>query len=123
MGYKRLSKIQLVLLGVVGFLILVLGIYHFTHHGMNSGKLELTSFLVLMLALFLPDPLKRKSYHRLSPLQIVLISFIDFWAIFFSIYHFTHNGTPSDILELSAFILLALVIFLPFKLPEQSKRG
>lgn len=120
MGYKRLSKIQLALLGVVGFLILVLGIYHFTHEGMNSGRLELASFVMLMLALFLPDPVK-KSYHRLSPLQIILVGIIDFWAIFFSIYHFTHEGMRSGILELSAFILLALVIFLPFKLPEQSK--
>ena len=122
MGYKRLSKIQLVLLGVVAFLILVLGIYHFTHQGLNSGRLELASFVMLMLALFLPDPVK-KSYHRLSPLQVILIGIIDFWAIFFSIYHFTHDGMRSGILELSAFTLLTLTILLPFKLPKQSQRG
>ena len=54
--YNRLNRFQLVCLSVACFLALFFGIYHLTTpDGMRSGILELSSFALLMLAIFLPS--------------------------------------------------------------------
>lgn len=115
MGYKRLSVIQIILVGIVGFLTFAYGIYHLTHQGTRSGTLELISLVLLMLALFLPHETKR-SYHRLSPLQVVFLGIVGCFALIFGIYHLTTpDGLRSGILELTSSALLTLTIFLPFR--------
>ncbi len=123
MGYKRLSVQQITFIAVVAFLTLCYGIYHLTHQGTRSGTLELISFVLLMLSLFLPDKMQR-SYHRLSPLQVALIGIVALFALYFGIYHLTTpDGKRSGVLELTSFTLLALTVFLPSKLTEQSQKG
>lgn len=113
MGYQRLSWAQTALIGMVGFLVLVLGIYHFTHKGMHSGTLELISVLFLAVVLLLPHS-TRWSYNRLSTIQIALIGIVDLLALFLGIYHLTTpDGMRSGIVELTAFTLLALAVLLP----------
>lgn len=115
LGYQRLSAAQFVLLGIVMLLILALGSYHITHGGWNSGRLELASFFLLALALFPPHRSKR-SFRNYSPLQLGLIGMVDFWAIYFGIYHLsTPDGLRSGIMELTAFTLLTTAVFLPGK--------
>lgn len=54
--YNCLSRFQLVCIGIACFLALFFGIYHLTApEGMRSGILELISFGLLMLAIFLPS--------------------------------------------------------------------
>lgn len=113
MGYQRLSLIQTALIGVVVFLVLALSIYHITHHGRGSGILELTSVVLLTLVLFLPHSPKR-TYNRLSVMQITSIGLVDICALFFGIYHLTTpDGLRSGTLELTAFTLLTLALLLP----------
>lgn len=113
MGYQRLSWVQTTLIGVVGFFVLLLGIYHFTHGGMQSGTLELVSVLFLGLVLLLPHSTKR-SYNRLSPIQTAFVGMVDLCVLFFGIYHLTTpDGMRSGVVELTAFMLLTLAVLFP----------
>lgn len=54
-SYHRLSVIQIVFIGVVDFFALLFGIYHLTTpDGLRSGISELTIFVMLTLAIFVP---------------------------------------------------------------------
>ncbi len=123
MAYKRLSKVQIVFIAMVGALTLAYGIYHLTHQGTRSGTFELISFALLVLSLFLPNK-PNLNYHQLSPLQVILIGIVAGVAGYFGVYHLTTpDGLLSGILELISFTLLALAIFLPFKPRANSKRS
>lgn len=111
-GYQRLSVLQLVLIAVVMVLILMYSIYHLTHEGTTSGTYEMISFGLLLLALFLPYRSKR-TFRRLTDLQVAFIGTVDFFALFFGIYHMTRpDALRSGILELTSFTLLTIVIFI-----------
>ena len=54
-SYHRLSPLQVALIGIVASFALYFGIYHLTTpDGKRSGVLELTSFTLLALTVFLP---------------------------------------------------------------------
>lgn len=115
-----MTLIQRVIIGTVTLIVLVLGLYHSTHNGYGSGSLELTSAMLLMLAVFLPYSTK-KTYRGLSVIQRVFIGIVDLLVLTFGIYHLTTpDGMRSGILELTAFTLLTLVLFLPGKLGTES---
>ncbi len=128
-GYKRLAPVQRVLISLVSLLILMYGIYHLTHKGEVSGRTELAGFGLLMLALLLPHR-ARRSYHRLSELQVVCLGLVDGFVLGFGIYHLTTpDGLRSGIMELSSFALLTAAILYPFREPgdergaESGERG
>ena len=115
MGCKSLSKTQVAFVGVTALLVLSYGTYHLTHRGTTSGIVELTAFVLLILALALPAK-EMIRYHRLSRLQLLLIGTVAFIALVFGIYHLsTPDGKRSGVLELLSFALLSLTIFPPFR--------
>lgn len=117
MGYKRLSRIQTALVGSTALLVLSYGSYHVSHRGPASGIAELTAFVLLMLALLLPDD-ARKRYHRLGQRQLILIGTVAGVALAFGLYHLsTPDGKPSGVLELLSFTLLAIAVLAPFRSP------
>ena len=98
-------------MGFTTVFIFSLGLYHITHQGRNSGTTELIAFVLLLLALFLPHQ-TRHNFRRYSALQIALIGVVDFFALYFGIYHLTTpDGLRSGIMELTTFTMLTTAIF------------
>ena len=111
-------RMALILIGLFVFWALCLGIYHITHGGgWRSGTVEL--FLAALFGI-LAYLVYRNSFKKYSPVgykrsRIAMLSVIGPVALLLlglSVYHFTHQGLRSGIIELSLAIILSAIGFL-----------
>jgi hypothetical protein len=110
----RLRRVTTTLVAIVATLCLSVGIYHLTHQGLHSGVTEigLSVFLCyLTFRVYRSGVSTAKSgwFHRALSVTIGIISGV---FLFLSIYHFTHQGLPSGIVELGMASLLATTLYL-----------
>jgi hypothetical protein len=105
---------------LLGFFILIdvtLGFYHLTHGGgWVSGSTELL-FAVIMSAagylIFKNSPQKdQHNSARNRRIGLLIIAGVAIVVFILSIYHFTHNGLPSGILEALMTLLLVSILLL-----------
>jgi Co/Zn/Cd efflux system component len=116
-SYKnRLAALTLIITFIV--VDIVLGFYHLTHGGgWVSGSIELLfSVLMGMAGTFILNWKQKEnsaensySYLRIAKIIISLIALV---VLILSIYHFTHNGFPSGIIELVMTMLLVTILYL-----------
>jgi hypothetical protein len=110
--YNRL-KIIFVLVGIFCLVDVTLGTYHMTHGGgWLSGSIELlVACLVFILTLmFYRSPQTEGSleFNRLTITLLAINGAIALTLLILSIYHFTHFGFLSGIIELSLAAILAI---------------
>jgi hypothetical protein len=88
------------------FFDFTLGIYHFTHGGgWVSGTIELffACLITALACLVFKTRLRRESAAKHNNYRVALlcvISAIVITLLVLSLYHFTHQGLPSGIIEL-----------------------
>jgi hypothetical protein len=110
--YNRL-KIIFVLVGIFCLIDIILGTYHVTHGGgWLSGSIELlVACLVFTLTLmFYRSPQTKGSlkHNRRAVTLLAVNGAIALILLILSIYHFTHLGLLSGIIELSLAAILAI---------------
>ena len=109
----RRYKIPLLLLAAVIVLHFGAGIYHLTHGGVGSGITELAFTAILLLTGCLV--LKTRSSGKPASLALLvytgILGAIALVLFPLSIYHFTHQGLRSGIVEMLMTILLVLIIY------------
>jgi hypothetical protein len=118
------GEISVILRRTAGILLWVficidagIGFYHLTHGGgWVSGSTELLFAILAGTAGYLAvwnsdqDKLKQSGRRKLAGLFILSIETLV--VLILSIYHFTHNGLPSGIIELVMTLLLVSVVIL-----------
>lgn len=114
---SRLRRVAIPAFGLVGALDLGVGIYHLTHEGTGSGITEMVLVVLLFAAAYLVLHTRQKSgpvieLSRSRKIGITIISLMAGTYLVLSIYHFTHHGLPSGIIELCMASLMATVAYL-----------
>jgi hypothetical protein len=115
---NRRTRLAILLIGIVVVADLILGIYHLTHGGgWVSGTIEL--FFACLIAasvyMFYKTRIGRNSvakYNRYHVASLGMISTIALTLLILSLYHFTHHGFTSGIIELILAIIWATIGFL-----------
>jgi hypothetical protein len=112
---SRLHRLAMALLGVVIVLDLGVGIYHLTHQGLGSGITEfiLASLLLTTIYFFfvfhtqhIGDSVMMFDHYRKAGLAIIALAASV--VLVLGIYHLTHEGLRSGVIELSMTTLLAV---------------
>jgi hypothetical protein len=112
---SRLHRLAMALLGVVIVLDLGVGIYHLTHQGLGSGITEfiLASLLLTTIYFFfvfhtqhIGDSVMMFDRYRKAGLAIIALAASV--VLVLGIYHLTHEGLRSGVIELSMTTLLAV---------------
>jgi hypothetical protein len=112
---SRLHRLAMVLLGVVIVLDLCVSIYHLTHQGLGSGITELILASLLLTAIYfffvfhtqhIGDSVLVSNRYRKAGLAIIALA--TSVVLFLGIYHLTHEGLRSGVIELSMTTLLAI---------------
>jgi hypothetical protein len=107
------------LLGVVIVLDLGVGIYHLTHQGLGSGIMEfiLASLLLTTIYFFfvfhtqhIGDSVMMFDRYRKAGLAIIALAASV--VLVLGIYHMTHEGLRSGVIELSMTTMLAVSDYL-----------
>jgi uncharacterized membrane protein YiaA len=113
----RLRQVAIPVIGLVGALDLGVGIYHLTHQGTGSGITELILAVLLSIGAYLilqtrqkSEPVIKLSRFRKSGITIIALIAATFLVL--GIYHLTHHGLPSGIIELCMTSLLATIVYL-----------
>ena len=118
---RRIRGFGLAGLAIVAVILLLdvtLAIYHLTHGGgWGSGiaELALAGMLVAAVSLVFHSQRKKDSLGRRSRSWLAGMAIIGLVAcvvLFLGVYHLTHNGLPSGIIELSMTGLLVIVGYL-----------
>ena len=120
LGIHGLALAQKIILGLVLIGSIVLGIYHYTHHGKGSGTVELLAAFLLVLVFLLP-PFSNFRYYRLNIFQLGVLAAFDVALLCFAAYHFTqpNQAWRSGTIEIALFALLAFTILFPFRPPPE----
>jgi hypothetical protein len=118
----RFRRAALTLLGIFVCLDAGLGFYHLTHGGgWVSGSIELTFAVIIGLAGYLifynrqkADSGRNARLSRRTGMAIIL--FVSAIVFILSIYHFTHQGLPSGIIELVMTVMLVSILLIVSKI-------
>ncbi|MBI2831259.1 MAG: hypothetical protein HYX79_03275 [Chloroflexi bacterium] len=109
--FARLNPLAVTLFVAILVLDLVAGIYHLTHMGEVSGITELV-MAVLFIRIIYPvlparhgEALPEKSARSVK-VALWIIAAAAAILLFLSIYHLTHEGLPSAIIEFSMTVML-----------------
>ena len=111
----RWRQTTLALLAVVVLLDLVESIYHLTHRGLGSGITELVLALVLVTSVYLTFHARQrrdsvaKSTRQASLYVIAAAASV---VLCLGVYHLTHQGLRSGVIELSMTGLLVILGYL-----------
>lgn len=112
---NRLHRLAMALLGVVIVLDLSVSIYHLTHQGLGSGitELVLASLLSTTVYFFFAFHTQRTGdsvmmFDRYRKAGLVIIAFAASIVFVLGIYHLTHQGLRSGVIELSMTTLLSI---------------
>jgi hypothetical protein len=114
----RLRQAGLILLGFFILIDVTLGFYHLTHGGgWVSGSTELLFAVIMSAAGYLifknsPNPDQMNNSARNRRTGLLIIAGVAVVVFILSIYHFTHNGLPSGILEALMTLLLVSILLL-----------
>jgi hypothetical protein len=108
------NRLKFILIGIFCLVDITLGIYHVTHGGgWVSGSIELliVCLVFILTLMFYRSPKTERSlkYNRLMITLLALYGAIALTLLILSIYHFTHLGLFSGIIELS--LAAILIIF------------
>lgn len=104
--------------GILVILDIFLAIYHLTHQGPGSGKTEIiiAPILVLLVSVALVSRAGENPSTRWRIIRRIIIGLIFMAAliyIFLGVYHCTHEGWRSGIME---FLIAILLFFLAYAL-------
>jgi hypothetical protein len=112
---SRLHRLVMSLLGVVIVLDLGIGVYHFTHQGLGSGTTEFILAGLLLTTVYFIFVLHTQhtaesmmAFRRYLRAILAIIALSASVVFYLSIYHLTHEGLRSGIIELSMTVLLAV---------------
>jgi hypothetical protein len=112
---SRLQRLVIALLGVVVVLDLSVSIYHLTHKGLGSGitELILASLLITTIYFLFVSHTKQIGgsamiFNRYRKAGLAVIALAASVVFITGIYHLTHEGLRSGVIELSMTILLAI---------------
>lgn len=112
---SRLHRLAMALLGVVIILDLVESIYHLTHQGLGSGVTEFILAILLLTTVYfffvfhpqhIGDSVTMFNRYRKAGLAIIALAASV--VLVLGIYHLTHEGLRSGVIELSMTTLLAI---------------
>jgi hypothetical protein len=113
----RFRRTGLILLSFFILIDVTLGFYHLTHGGgWVSGSTELLFAVIMSIAdylIFKNSPQQDQMYSaRNRRTGLLIITGVAIVVFILSIYHFTHNGLPSGILEALMTLLLVSIFLL-----------
>jgi predicted acyltransferase len=116
-SHARLRLIPITVLAVIVILDLIESIYHLTHEGLGSGITELVLAAALVPALWLilraqggRDSAAKRNGQRQVGLIIISLAALVVFSL--GIYHLTHEGLRSGVVELSMSGLLVILGYL-----------
>lgn len=114
---RRLRQVAIPGMGLVVALDLILAIYHFTHEGTGSGITEFILVVLLSVTAYLilrtPQTSGNLIYFSLSrKIGLTVISLMAGTYLVLGIYHLTHHGLPSGVIELCLTVLMVTIAYL-----------
>lgn len=102
-----------IILALFVLLDLRVALYHLITEGWKSGLTEMVLALWVMLLVYAAWEARRRRkspfWRRLHASALVCLILISLFYLALSVYHFTHGGTRSGVVELLASVLLALL--------------